>query len=136
METRNPKDESLATFKGLLIGLFFSIPFWMILVIAWIIVSMCLNGCTHLENSPLSPPALSIELTRVVIHVTEDRSTWPVSSRRDNVGGCSSSANEIWIQRGEFTNPEMVKTILGEELWHLLSTADKRLPHPHQVGEK
>lgn len=97
----------------------------------FIALAVLCSGCATVQ--PQLPPALSIEITRVVVHITEDRSGWPEGHRRPNVAGCSSSANEIWLKRGEFSNPEMVMKILGHELSHLIHWKDKRFPNPDEV---
>lgn len=109
--------------KGLAWGTVLSGIMWLaiISVIVW------LMGCTH--TKPL-PPAASIILPSITIHITEDRSTWPVSARRFEVGGCASSAGEIWLQRGAFSNEELAHRILGHEVQHLLHWKNPEVPNP------
>lgn len=96
-----PDPEGIKTFRGLLIALLFSATFWLIVLTFGVIIIIC-SACATIQPSP----ALSIELTRVVVHLTEDRSTWLESTRRAEVAGCASSDNQIWMRRGEFTNPD------------------------------
>lgn len=97
-----------------------------IILIVWF---MCSEGCTH--TKPL-PPATSITLPSVQIHITEDRSSWPISARRHEVGGCASSAGEIWVLRGAWENPETAWMILGHEIQHLINWQNPEVKNPDE----
>lgn len=114
---------SPSAWRGVKWSALLSAPFWAII---GIIIYMSCQSCTH---KPL-PPATSIILHDVSVHITDDRTAWPVSARRFEVAGCASSGMEIWVLRELFKDQLTAERVLGHELWHLLNWKDIRMRNP------
>ena len=91
-----------------------------------IVLFMFGQGCTQ---RVILPPCGVYDIP-VRLHITKDRSTWPVQSRRTEVGGCATTGNDVYILQATWDNPQTAQWIVGHELQHLLNWQDKRVPNP------
>ena len=108
----------------------FSVPFLMCAVLVWMIVlSLLAGGCTH---AVILPPCGTYDIP-VRLHITQDRSTWPTRSQRPEVGGVSSTANEIWLRQEDFADWIRQERNLGHEVEHLINFKYRVFPNPDEV---
>ena len=120
----------LNLFLRALADLVFSVPFLM--CAALVVIIFIMSGCTH---AVILPPCGTYEV-KAKIHITKDRSTWPVKSQRPEVGGVSSTANEIWLRQEDFADWKTQQNNLGHEVEHLIQFKYRVFPNPDDEDKK